>query len=266
MTQGSDERDWDEVAKLLRQAYGGQPIPPLREHLSADDAAAAYAVQTRNTEFWIGQSRRVVGRKVGLTSPAVQQQLGVDQPDFGVLFDDMHLPAGAVLDWGAVIQPKAEAEIALVLAQDIDGPDVTLDDVRAATAYAVAAIEIVDSRIADWKITFADTVADNGSSAFFVLGETRRSVDEMDLASCEMTMAINGSEVSRGNGAACLGNPLNSAAWLARTLLARGDKLCEGDVVLTGALGPMASINSGDRIHARVSGFGEVDFSVGGTS
>jgi len=251
---------YEETAERLRAAYSAGPVAPLRDVLGATDAAGAYAIQDANTRFWQAQGRRIVGRKIGLTAKAVQAQLGVDQPDYGVLFDDMHIQSGGVLWSSKVIQPKAEAEIALVLDRDITNPDITPDELAQATAYAVAAIEIVDSRIADWKITFADTVADNGSSAFFVLGEDRRKLDGLDLYTCGMALEINGAVASLGAGAACLGHPLNAAAWLARTLVGLGESLKAGDILLTGALGPMVVIKPGDRVEAKVGGVGAVSF------
>lgn len=249
-----------QLAERLRNAYAGGPIPPLRDGLPATDAEAAYAIQSINTRLWSAQGRRIVGRKIGLTAKAVQAQLGVDQPDYGVLFDDMAIEDGGNLLRSKVLQPKAEAEVALVLAHDLTSPTTSLHDVIAATAYALPAIEIVDSRIADWKITFADTVADNGSSAFYVLGRTPRPISGLDLKTCGMVLEINGSVVSLGVGAACLGHPLNAAAWLARTLASRGDGLKAGDVVLTGALGPMVSLTFGDAVRAEIAGLGGCGF------
>lgn len=167
--------NFEQLARRLRGAYGATAVAPLRDGLDPADGVGAYTVQDINTRFWASQGRRIVGRKIGLTAKAVQAQLGVDQPDYGVLFADMQIADRGVLPASRVIQPKAEAEIALILKSDISAPDASRADVLAAAECAVAAIEIVDSRIADWKITFADTVADNGSSAFFVLGEERKS-------------------------------------------------------------------------------------------
>ncbi len=256
-------RQLEDVARALRQAYANQPIPPLRDVLEPGDAEGAYAMQAINTRFWQQAGRRVVGRKVGLTAKAVQRQLGVDQPDFGVLFEDMRIADGGVLPASRVIQPKAEAEVALILAHDLADGQVDAADVAAATAYASAAIEIVDSRIIDWRISFADTVADNGSSAFFVLGAAQVALDGLDLYTCGMALTVNGEIVSVGAGAACLGHPLNAAAWLARTLASNGDPLRAGDVVLAGALGPMVPIVPGDRVEARIGGLGAVSFRHG---
>jgi 2-keto-4-pentenoate hydratase len=253
------------AARRLRDAYQKGAVPPLREVMEPTDAASAYGIQAINTRFWETQGRRVIGRKVGLTAKAVQVQLGVDQPDFGVLFDDMRIPDGGTLRRSQVLQPKAEAEVAIILARGVDDPAATPETLLAATDCAVAAIEIVDSRIADWKITFADTVADNGSSAFFVLGSERKPLEGLDLYTCGMAMEVNGSVASLGAGAACLGHPLNAAAWLARTLAAAGEPLRAGDVVLTGALGPMVALTPGDRVTARIGGLGAASFEYEGT-
>ena len=207
----------DDLARRLRDAYASGAVPPLRDGLDPVDVDGAYAVQTINTRFWEAQGRRIVGRKAGLTAKAVQTQLGVDQPDFGVLFEDMAMVDGGRLDPARALQPKAEAEIAFVLGKDLPDPDTTPEMVAAAVATVHAAIEIVDSRIADWKITFADTVADNGSSAFFVLGREGKPLAGSTFT-CGMVMEINGAIVSLGAGAAALGHPLNAAAWLAQTL------------------------------------------------
>jgi 2-keto-4-pentenoate hydratase len=211
----------EHAARLLRDAYDKGAIAPLREYLEPTDATGAYAVQAINTRLWEAQGRRIVGRKAGLTAKAVQAQLGVDQPDFGMLFDDMQVMDGGLLNPARCLQPKAEAEIAFVLGADLLDPATTPEMVGAAVARVHAAIEIVDSRIADWKITFADTVADNGSSAFFVLADDGVPLAGLDLEGAAMTMTINDEVASIGVGAAALGNPLNAAAWLAQTLANR---------------------------------------------
>ena len=253
----------EELARRLRDAYTSEAIAPLRDGLEPTDIAGAYTVQHLNTDHWVGQGRKIVGRKIGLTAKAVQAQLGVHQPDFGVLFDDMEVANGGMLAPASTLEPKAEAEVALILGKDLTMEDPTPEDVAAATDCAMAALEIVDSRIADWKIQFADTVADNGSSAFFVLGETRKPLSGLDLYSCGMVMEINDEIVSVGAGAACLGHPLNAAAWLAKTLVSVGQHLRAGDIVLTGALGPMVTLTPGDRVVARVGGLGDVNFTYG---
>lgn len=256
MTKPSHEM----LARRLRDAYSSGPVPPMRDGLDPVDIVGAYAVQTINTRFWEAEGRRIVGRKAGLTAKAVQAQLGVDQPDFGVLFDDMRVADGGTLDPARCLQPKAEAEIAFVLGADLPSPDTTPDDVAAAVATVHAAIEIVDSRIADWKIAFADTVADNGSSAFFVLADEGKPLAGLDIWTAGMVMQINGETVSLGVGAAALGHPLNAAAWLARTLAARGESLKAGDVLLAGALGPMVTMSPGDKVEAFIGGLGSCSF------
>lgn len=252
---------YTETARRLREAYRSGAIAPLRDVLAPTDADGAYALQLLNTRVWQSEGRRIVGRKIGLTAKAVQSQLGVDQPDYGVLFDDMEIANEGVLRASRVLQPKAEAEVALIMGSDLDAPDASPEDVLASAAFAAPAIEIVDSRIADWKITFADTVADNGSSAFFVLGQERRPLRDLDLWTCGMALELNGHVASIGAGAACLGHPLNAAAWLARALAAVGEGLRAGDIVLTGALGPMVALTPGDHVRATIGGLGHCEFS-----
>ncbi|MGQ3107486.1 MAG: 2-keto-4-pentenoate hydratase, partial [Niveispirillum sp.] len=202
-------------------------------------------------------------RKAGLTAKAVQAQLGVDQPDFGVLFDDMRVADGGRLDPARTIQPKAEAEIAFILGADLPDANTSMEQVAAAVASVHTAIEIVDSRIADWKISFADTVADNGSSAFFVLADAGLPLAGLDLEGAAMEMDVGGKTASTGVGAAALGNPLNAAAWLAQTLAARGEPLKAGDILLAGALGPMVALTPGDHVEARIAGIGTCSFTYG---
>jgi 2-keto-4-pentenoate hydratase len=249
-----------EIAKRLRDAYTAGPVPPLRDTLEPTDAAGAYAVQATNIAHWLAEGRVLTGRKVGLTAKAVQAQLGVDQPDFGALFADMEILDGGDLLASKCLQPKAEGEVAFVLGADLNDPDVTREQVTAAISEVIAAIEIVDSRIADWKISFADTVADNGSSAFYVLGEARKPLDGLDLWTCGMALEINGDVVSLGAGAACLGHPLNAVTWLAHTLAKAGEGLRKGDVILSGALGPMVAISPGDHVKVSIGGLGSASF------
>lgn len=250
----------EDAARSLRMAYRGVTIPPLRNFLEPTDTAGAYAIQEINTRIWLAEGRRLVGRKAGLTALAVQQQLGVDQPDFGALFDDMQVEDGGLLDPARCIQAKAEAEIAFVLGSDLLSPLSTPAEVAAAVATVHAAIEIVDSRIADWNITFADTVADNGSSAFFVLADVGLPLGGLNLEGAAMTMTVNGRVVSTGIGAAVMGNPLNAAAWLARTLAEAGEPLKAGDVLLAGALGPMVALKAGDIVRTEIGGVGTCSF------
>lgn len=249
----------DRLATRLQQAEATrQSIDPIAGEIGDGNIEIAYAVQSEVTRRGIAGGRRLVGRKIGLTSKAVQQQLGVDQPDYGALFADMEVATGEAIATARLIQPRVEAEIALVLERDLDGEDVTLGELMRATAYAVAALEVVDSRIRDWKISILDTVADNGSSARYVLGASPRRLTDVDLEACGMTMTRNGTIVSVGCGSACLGHPLRAALWLARAMARAGQPLRGGDVVLTGALGPVSPVSASEFYEARISNFGPV--------
>ncbi|WP_344768260.1 2-keto-4-pentenoate hydratase [Aeromicrobium panaciterrae] len=241
--------------RLLVAAQTGQPCAPVRDLI---DATMAYRVQQALTDERLRAGSTVIGRKIGLTSSAVQQQLGVDQPDFGVLFDDMNVSALDLIPFGLLLQPQAEAEIAFTLGADLDSGVLDEDQVRDAVAYASPAIEIVDSRVDSWNISYADTVADNASSGLFVLGEERVPLDGFDPAAAEMTMSIDGEIVSAGHGAASLGSPLTALAWLARTAREVGDPLQAGQIILSGALGPMVPLRPSAIVVASITGLGQV--------
>ncbi|UCV14266.1 2-keto-4-pentenoate hydratase [Quatrionicoccus australiensis] len=257
---GADQMLSTEAAAALLKgaAVSGRPIAPLRERLQLSDANAAYAVQEVNTKAWLAEGRRLVGRKIGLTSLAVQAQLGVDQPDFGMLFADMAVGDGEPVALSRLIQPKVEAEIALVIGRDLTHERHTYADLIGATEYAVPAIEIVDSRIEKWNIRFVDTVADNASSGLFVLGGQPRKLSDFDITDCAMEMRRGDEIVSRGNGRACLGSPLNAAIWLADVMVRCGRPLLAGDIILTGALGPMVAVSEPSRYDVRIAGLGTV--------
>ncbi|WP_126635299.1 2-keto-4-pentenoate hydratase [Embleya hyalina] len=249
--------------RLLEAAADGIACAPVRDLIGPGDLSAAYAVQRRVVDDRLARGARVVGRKIGLTSTAVQRQLGVDRPDFGVLFDDMGYAAGDVIPYRAVLQPRVEAEVAFVLGADLaDGP-LDLAQVRGAIDHAVAALEICGSRVRDWDIRFADTVADNASSGAYVLGTVRRSLDEVVPREVRMTMTAGGEVVSTGTGAACLGDPIEAVAWLARQARDLGDPLRAGQLVLSGALGPMHSVAPGDSVRADITGLGTVAIDFG---
>jgi 2-keto-4-pentenoate hydratase len=235
-----------------------RPVAPVRDLLGADDLTVAYAVQEELIRRRESTGGVVVGRKIGLTAPAVQQQLGVDRPDFGVLFADMDVSVGEVPSW-RLLQPKAEAEVAFMLKADLADGDLSDDQIRDAIDYAVAALEIVDSRIADWDITIVDTVADNASSGLFVLGDQRLTLAEFEPREVTMRMYADCVPVSEGTGAACLGDPLNAVAWLARTAREYGNPLRAGQIILSGALGgPMIPTPPGTQIRADIGPLGSV--------
>lgn len=246
----------DAAARLLAAAQTATPCAPVRDLIGATDIASAYAVQRRLTSVRLAEGAHIVGRKIGLTAKAVQDQLGVDRPDFGVLFDDMRCIDTAPTS--RLLQPKIEAEVAFVLGHDIDDVAATAESVRPAVDHAVAALEIVDSRIAGWDITFGDTVADNASSGMFVLGERQLPLTEVEPREVDMSMTIDGDIVSSGSGAACLGDPLAALAWLAATAAELGDPLRAGDVILSGALGPMAAVTQGSHVEADLGLLGRV--------
>ncbi|MEU5566594.1 2-keto-4-pentenoate hydratase [Micromonospora musae] len=238
---------------------GAKPCPPLRGRLLPEgDIESAYQVQQVHTRQRLDAGRRRVGAKIGLTSRAVQESFGVFQPDFGVLFDDMAVPDGVEVPTSRLLQPRVEAEVAFVLGADLPDERVTTADLIGAVDHLLPAIEIVDSRIAGWDISIVDTVADNASSGLFVLGTSPRRLRDVDLRLCGMVLESAGEPVSVGAGAACLGNPLHALEWLARTLARSGDPLRAGDVVLSGALGPMVPVTPGAAYEARISGLGSV--------
>jgi 2-keto-4-pentenoate hydratase len=247
------------AASLIQEAAAtGIPCPPVRDLLPKADVDAAYRVQQIIVEEAVTAGARVVGRKIGLTSTAVQHQLGVDQPDYGVLFAHTAYGETLPIPWSAVLQPKIEAEVALVLERDLASEQPTVADLLRAIAFVVPAVEIVGSRIAEWDITIVDTIADNASAGAYVLGGPARRVDAVDLAATSMQLALDGQVVAEGTGRACLGHPLNAAVWLARRLAELGDPLRSGDVVLTGALGPMVPVMPGSSFEATFSGIGSV--------
>lgn len=245
--------------RLLTAQETGVPGAPVRDILGAD-LDAAYETQEIIITSRESASNPRVGRKVGLTSVAVQKQLGVDQPDFGVLLRDMEIAENELVPADKMLQPRVEAELAFIMAKDVESTD--RESVVAAVESVVPALEIVDSRVEKWDITITDTVADNASSAYYVLGATRLPLSEYTPLDAEMTMTINGEERSAGNGAACLGDPINALVWVAETAARLGRPLRAGEVVLSGALGPMTALASGDRVEAHVSGLGTVTATV----
>jgi 2-keto-4-pentenoate hydratase len=234
----------------------------VRDLIGTEDLPAAYAVQQALVQSRLAAGATVVGRKIGATSEAVQRQLGVDQPDFGYLLDEMDVSdaaheGGGPISMRTLLQPRVEAEVAFRLGRDIDVPEdeITLSLVRDAVDVALPALEIVDSRIADWQIGFTDTVADCASSALFVVGSDAKPLSELEPVDVVMSLTINGEERSAGNGAACLGDPLEALRWLAVQAARFGDPLRAGHLILSGALGPFVPFAPGDRVVATISGF-----------
>lgn len=251
------------IAARLRDAERTLcPLAPFAHELGSANVAAAYAVQRANVDHWRASGRRLVGRKIGLTSKSVQQQLGVDQPDYGTLFADMEALHGDSIERSCLIAPRIEGEIAVILERDVTAPDATMADLIRAVAFVLPALEIVDSRIQDWRIGIVDTICDNGAASRFVLGLDPKRLHDVDLESCGMTLMRNGEVASVGAGSACLGHPLKALLWLARALAGAGEPLQAGHVVLTGALGPMVEAGPGDVFEAQIGGFSPVRLNV----
>ncbi|MQY24275.1 2-keto-4-pentenoate hydratase [Nocardia macrotermitis] len=251
--------------RLATAAATGSPCAPIRDLIGPDDVATAYRIQEHFNRLRVA-GKVVVGRKIGATSEAVQTQLGVNQPDFGVLFADMAYADGDVVEMCRLLQPRAEAEVAFVLREDLAEGPLDVAQCRAAVDYAVAALEVVDSRITNWDISFADTVADNASSGVYVLGAERRTLAEFEPVEVTMSMLIDGVEVSTGNGAACLGDPLNALSWLALRAREFGDPLRAGQVILSGALGPMRPVGPGSVVEVVIGGLGTLSASFSNSS
>lgn len=245
----------DVAARLFDARLARRPIPPVRNLLPEMDVAAAYKVQQLNVRRAVADGAMAVGRKIGLTSEAVQRQLGVNQPDFGVLFSAMNYGGmGAEIAISNLISPRIEAEFAFVLGVDITEAPVTAESAgRAVDAVAVAA-EIVDSAIAGWDINIVDTIADNASCGGFVIGRWLPFTRDLDLPLRGMRMTRDGLEVSKGAGAATLGDPLNALAWLAQAAIEVQEPLRAGEIVLAGALGPMVPLIPGDYV-VEIDGF-----------
>ncbi|WP_254916079.1 2-keto-4-pentenoate hydratase [Pandoraea sp. PE-S2T-3] len=251
------------IASRLRDAYTSGPIAPFASCVGGD-IDAAYRIQHRNTDHAVQvDGRRIVGRKIGLTSAAVQKQLGVDQPDYGVLFDDMAVVNAGLVNMSSLLQPKIEAELAFGFRVDIDDPSLEMSDLFERIEWVAPALEIVDSRIADWKIGIVETIADNASSGRFVIGRKLPFTPDIDLVNCQMRMQENRQVASTGSGAACLGNPLNAALWLAKKLIEVGHPIKAGELVLSGALGPMVNVKHYSTYHADIEGIGEVSVRFG---
>jgi 2-keto-4-pentenoate hydratase len=246
------------LATTVIDAYKSCAVAPLRHLVDSPDVELAYAIQRVNHDRWTKQGRRTIGRKIGLTSDAVQTQLGVDQPDYGMVYADTCYCSGEPISISQFLQPRVEAEIAFVLKQDLIAPDITILDVFNAIDYGLAALEIVDSRIENWDISLFDTIADNASYGGIVLGTTPVPLTKLDLENCAMQLSNGNAVVSEGEGRACLGNPLYATLWLAKTMIEKNQPLKAGDVVLSGALGPMVPAKVGDCFTATIEGLNSV--------
>jgi len=248
----------EQLEQAVKTRQGVSPLTSIKPDLTVEEA---YAVQLTTIDKKVKEGSRIVGKKIGLTSLAMQQLLKVDQPDYGHLLDDMVVENGGVISFSRVLQPKVEAEIAFVLKKDLIGPRVTAADVLLATDYVLPALEIVDSRVADWKIKLQDTVADNASSGLYVLGGKPVRPDEIDLTLAGMVFYKNGEIVNTGVGAAALGDPAACVAWLANKLFEFGIALKAGEVILSGALSAAVNAAPGDHFRTRIAHMGEVSVS-----
>ncbi|MEX1029227.1 MAG: 2-keto-4-pentenoate hydratase [Paenibacillaceae bacterium] len=244
--------------ELASARESGRGIAPLTEKYPNLSIHEAYQVQLETVSKELGLGKIITGKKIGLTSKAMQQLLGVPEPDYGHLFDDMVVENGGSISIDNVLQPKVEAEIAFILKKDLAGPNVTVLDVLRATEYVLPALEIVDSRIANWKIKLPDTIADNASSGLYVLGGRPTRVDQIDLTQIGMVLSKNGELVNTGVGAAVMGHPANCVAWLANKLSSFDIRLKAGEVILSGALSAAVDANRGDSFTARFAHIGQV--------
>jgi len=251
-----------EIAQRILGAYRDhRPIEPVRGEIKS--VAAAYAVQQAAVDIWKARGRKIAGNKIGLTSKAVQDQLGVGEPDFGTLFADMILEDGASVPPGAVLQPRIEAEIAFILKSDLRGTKITPEAVIEATDYVCPAIEICGSRIARWDIKIEDTIADNASSGLVVVGSRHTKPLLAGLADAEMSLRHNGAPAGAGRGQECLGNPAIAVAWLAEALTRFGEGLRAGDLVMSGALAKMIAAEPGDEFAVDFGALGTVSVMFG---
>lgn len=243
---------------LIRASADATPCPPIRELVPDAGLEDGYEVQ-RLVRARTSASRARVGRKIGLTSAVVQRQMGVETPDFGVLFADMAYGDSEPVPFDGLLQPRIEAEVAFVLGTDLPERVVTTIDVLRAVDFVVPAIEVCDSRIAEWDISIFDTVADNASAGVFVTGSTPRSLRDIDdLREMEMVLTTDGTVISSGRGSACLGHPVNAVVWLANQVAQRGEPLVAGEVVLSGSLGALVPAAAGATYEARIHGLGTV--------
>ncbi|MDI2099039.1 2-keto-4-pentenoate hydratase [Ruicaihuangia caeni] len=251
--------DHARLGDALLAAYDSkQPIAPITSTVEGLQVADAYAIQQHQVAAWTASGRTIRGRKVGLTSLAMQRQLGVDQPDYGVLLDDMFHLDSMPIEASRFISPKVEPEISFMLKKPLAGPGVTVAEAIQAVDYAIASIEIIDSRIADWKITLVDTIADNASSGGVVLGTRPVELRDIDLFTTGCVLTKNGAVVDTGAGGAVLGSPIGSLVWLANTLGQLGVSLEAGEVVMPGSVCAAVAVSAGDTVTAHFGALGPV--------
>ena len=258
MSDTNDDRLDRHAAALRTASTERHAIEPLTATDSDLTVADAYAIQLANVDRLLGSGRRIVGHKVGLTSKAMQNMLGVHEPDFGVLLDDMVVEDGADIPVTRLLQPKVESEIGLWLGEDLAGPGVTTETALRAIASAVPALEIIDSRIAEWRIGLVDTIADNGSSGMVVVGSTPTPIEGLDLRLIGCVLERNGEFVDCGVGAAALGHPAACVAWLANKLSEFGESLRAGQLVMPGAVHGAVPVERGDTVRAEFAQLGTV--------
>jgi 2-keto-4-pentenoate hydratase len=252
----------DELAADLAQAERSrQPIAPLTAAHPEIDVVDAYEIQLINIRQRVAEGARVVGHKVGLSSLAMQQMMGVDEPDYGHLLDEMQVFENKPVTTANYLYPRVEVEVGFILAHDLPGAACTEDDVLAATEALVPSIELIDTRITDWKIALCDTIADNASSAGFVLGAARVAPTEIDITGIEAVLICNGEVVAKGRSDAVLGNPVTAVAWLARKVESFGVRLRAGDIVLPGSCTRAIDARRGDKFVADFAGLGAVRLS-----
>lgn len=257
-----EEKKIEAAAKRLRDAAESKQVcAPVRDLLGTTDIDSAYAVQRINNYLRKEKGGRIIGQKIGLTAPVIQKQLGVDQPDFGLLWHDKEILNGGEISVSEMMQPKAEAEIAFFLGKNLDKEFMTTVDVIKAVEFAVASIEIVGSRIANWDIKITDTIADNASTSHWVIGHQPIPLRKLDLINCKMEMTNKGEIVAQGVGKACLGSPINALLWLAQKMVIMEQPLKAGDLILSGAVGPMVPVKAGDNFEAKIEGLGSVSLS-----
>jgi 2-keto-4-pentenoate hydratase len=248
-----------DAARAIREARSErQTIARISETFGISTVDEAYTIADMNNQMMIEAGHHITGKKVGLTAKKVQEQLGINEPDFGVLFQSMEFLHGDEVPFDRLIQPKVEGEIAVVIDRDMTQDPPSWGYFLSSLAYVVPAIEIVDSVITDWKITLVDTVADNASSALYVLGNQPVDASAFALDHIDMQLWINHNVASVGTGATCLGHPLRSAYWLACEMAKRGQPLKAGEVILSGSLGPMVPVRQGDAVSVQMGSLGTV--------